>query len=101
MRAAGFISAGHRFFGRVGIAEVDAARALEIDTERELELAGLIAPLFDRATTDDAAVDLSVDVDALVTDFDGVHTDDRALIDAEGNELVRVSRSDGAGVESL
>ena len=93
MRADGFVRAGHRFFGRVGIAEVDPARALEIDTVRELELAALIAPLFsDRPV---------LVVDALITDFDGVHTDDRAMIDADGNEFVTVSRADGAGVESL
>jgi N-acylneuraminate cytidylyltransferase len=93
MRTAGFLAAGFRFFGRVGIAEVDPARALEIDTERELEVASLLAPLF--ATVD------AIDVDAVVTDFDGVHTDDRALVDADGREFVRVSRSDGAGIESL
>lgn len=93
LRADGFVKAGHRFFGRVGIAEVDAARALEIDTQRELELASLIAPLFDRSPL--------ISVDALITDFDGVHTDDRALIDSDGRELVRVSRADGAGVAAL
>ena len=93
LRTDGFVKAGHRFFGRVGIAEVDAARALEIDTQRELEIASLIAPLFDRSPL--------VSVDALVTDFDGVHTDDRALVDSDGRELVRVSRADGAGVAAL
>ena len=93
LRTDGFVKAGHRFFGRVGIAEVDAARALEIDTQRELEIASLIAPLFDRSPL--------VSVDALVTDFDGVHTDDRALVDSKGRELVRVSRADGAGVAAL
>jgi YrbI family 3-deoxy-D-manno-octulosonate 8-phosphate phosphatase len=93
MRSDGFLRAGHRFFGRVGIHEVDSARALEIDTVRELELASLIAPLF--------ASQVAIDVDALITDFDGVHTDDRAMIDADGRELVTVSRADGAGVESL
>ncbi|GAA4780260.1 KdsC family phosphatase [Microbacterium gilvum] len=38
---------------------------------------------------------------AVVTDFDGVHTDDTALVDADGRELVRVSRSDGMGVALL
>jgi YrbI family 3-deoxy-D-manno-octulosonate 8-phosphate phosphatase len=42
-----------------------------------------------------------IDVDAVVTDFDGVHTDDTAWVDAEGRELVRVSRSDGHGVARL
>jgi YrbI family 3-deoxy-D-manno-octulosonate 8-phosphate phosphatase len=93
MRAAGFVESGHRFFGRVGIHEVDPAGSLEIDTARELEIARLIAPLFEQREP--------IDVDAVVTDFDGVHTDDRALIDSDGGELVRVSRADGAGVESL
>jgi YrbI family 3-deoxy-D-manno-octulosonate 8-phosphate phosphatase len=93
MRAEGFIRGGHRFFGRVGIQEVDPTRAIEIDTVQELELAGLIAPLFAAAP--------QIDVDALITDFDGVHTDDRATVDAGGNETVTVSRADGAGVESL
>jgi YrbI family 3-deoxy-D-manno-octulosonate 8-phosphate phosphatase len=93
MRTSGFLECGHRFFGRVGIQEVDVARSLEIDSLRELELAALIAPLFERSEL--------VDVDALVTDFDGVHTDDRATIDSDGRELVRVSRADGAGVEAL
>jgi YrbI family 3-deoxy-D-manno-octulosonate 8-phosphate phosphatase len=93
LRTDGFVMAGHRFFGRVGIAEVDTARALEVDTQRELELASLIAPLFDGSPL--------VSVDALVTDFDGVHTDDRALVDSDGRELVRVSRADGAGVAAL
>jgi YrbI family 3-deoxy-D-manno-octulosonate 8-phosphate phosphatase len=42
-----------------------------------------------------------VDVDAVVTDFDGVHTDDRAVVDQEGQEAVVVSRSDGMGVARL
>jgi YrbI family 3-deoxy-D-manno-octulosonate 8-phosphate phosphatase len=93
MRTTGFVERGHRFFGRVGIQEVDAARSLEIDTLREFELATLIAPLFERQEP--------INVGAVVTDFDGVHTDDRALIDSDGGELVRVSRADGAGVEAL
>jgi N-acylneuraminate cytidylyltransferase len=93
MSSAGFRAAGHRFFGRVGIAEVDAARAIEIDTERELELASLMAALFES--------DEAIDVDALVTDFDGVHTDDRVSVDSDGRESVTTSRSDGAGVAAL
>jgi YrbI family 3-deoxy-D-manno-octulosonate 8-phosphate phosphatase len=93
MRTEGFRAAGHRFFGRVGIAELDSARALEIDTERELELAGLMAVLFESAE--------AIDVDALVTDFDGVHTDDRVVVDSDGREAVLASRSDGAGIASM
>ncbi|HEX3679343.1 MAG TPA: acylneuraminate cytidylyltransferase [Galbitalea sp.] len=93
MRTEGFVRGGHRFFGRVGIQEVDPLRGLEIDSEHELELARLIAPVF--------ASTASIDVDAVITDFDGVHTDDRATVDSVGNETVTVSRADGAGVEAL
>jgi YrbI family 3-deoxy-D-manno-octulosonate 8-phosphate phosphatase len=93
MDAAGFVAARHRFFGRVGVAIVDPRSAIEIDDFHELELANIIAPSF--ATVPD------VDVDVVVTDFDGVHTDDTVMVDATGNELVRTSRSDGMGVRLL
>jgi N-acylneuraminate cytidylyltransferase len=96
MRALGFRGARHRFFGRVGCVEVAERSAIEIDTEEQLRLAGAVAPLIDEGARDGFA-----GVDAVVTDFDGVHTDDSATTDAEGRETVRVSRSDGMGVAEL
>lgn len=83
----------HRFFGRMGMVEVPEHTAIEIDTLRELDQARAIARLVD--------VHVPVDVDAVVTDFDGVHTDDTARVDGEGRESVVVSRSDGAGIAQL
>jgi YrbI family 3-deoxy-D-manno-octulosonate 8-phosphate phosphatase len=94
LRTAGFRAAGFRFFGRTTIQEVAADRALEIDDLHELELARALAPVLDDAPR-------SIPVDALVTDFDGVHTDDAALVDQDGTESVRVSRADGLGIERL
>jgi N-acylneuraminate cytidylyltransferase len=94
MRAEGFAAARFRFFGRVAIERVAADRAVEIDDAHELELARVLAPVFD------ARVD-RLPVDALVTDFDGVHTDDGATVFEDGTESVRVSRADGMGVERL
>lgn len=91
--AEGFVAAGHRFFGRLGIVEVPEHTAIEIDTRRELEHARALAPLID--------VPDPVEVDAIVTDFDGVHTDDTARVDRDGLESVLVSRADGAGVALL
>ena len=91
---AGFRRAGFRFFGRIGVEEVAADRALEIDSPDELRLARLLAPAL-------APAPAAVPAKALVTDFDGVHTDDTAALDQEGRESVRVSRSDGMGVERL
>ncbi len=94
MDAAGFAAARHRFFGRIGIVEVAERTAIEIDSEEQLEMAQAIAPLVPEAS------DL-VDVVAVVTDFDGVHTDDTVITDAYGRESVQVSRSDGMGVARL
>ncbi|HWR84954.1 MAG TPA: acylneuraminate cytidylyltransferase [Rhodoglobus sp.] len=93
LRVDGFRRARHRFFGRVGVAIVDPRSAIEVDTRDDLELARAIAPLLNRAEP--------IDVDALVTDFDGVHTDDRVHVGVDGQELVTASRADGWGVEQL
>ena len=94
MDAAGFRAARHRFFGRVGLVEVAERTAIEIDSEEQLAMAQAIAVQFHQDTE-------LMDVAAVVTDFDGVHTDDTALLDADGREHVRVSRSDGMGVARL
>lgn len=92
--AAGFRRAGHRFFGRVGLVEVAERSAIEIDREEHLAIARAIAPLIPHAAD-------PMDVAAVVTDFDGVHTDDTVMTDADGRETVRVSRSDGMGIARL
>lgn len=92
-RADAFRRSRHRFFGRIAIAEVPEWTAIEIDDEHQLRVAQALAAVHD--------VPEPIDVRAVVTDFDGVHTDDTAIIDAEGGERVRVSREDGMGVALL
>jgi N-acylneuraminate cytidylyltransferase len=91
--AAGFRAAEHRFFGRMGVAIVAERGALEVDTAEQLAVASAIAPL--------VAPPPALVADALVTDFDGVHTDDSVLVGQDGAEFVRVSRRDGLGVAML
>lgn len=93
MRAAGFLEHRHRFFGRVGFHVVPSGRALEIDDLGELELARTLAR--------SGGGSLPGEVGAIVFDFDGVMTDDRAIVSQDGVESVTVSRSDGMGVERL
>jgi N-acylneuraminate cytidylyltransferase len=93
MRAAGFRQAGFRFFGRVEAALVDQTHALRIDALGDFVIARTLAPLFERHE--------AIDVDALVTDFDGVHTDDRVSIGGDGMERITASRADGIGVDML
>lgn len=95
MRVEGFRERKFRFFGRVGmqIAKHEAA-ALEVDNPAQLEIARACAALLDPRHE-------AIDVDALVMDFDGVHTDDLVSVSESGCESVRVSRADGMGVEML
>lgn len=90
---AGFRAAEHRFFGRIGIVEVPEESALEIDDPTQFAIAGALAHLIERPSP--------IPVKAVVTDFDGVHTDDTASVDSQGGESVRVSRADGMGVSLL
>ncbi|PZQ91940.1 MAG: acylneuraminate cytidylyltransferase [Leifsonia xyli] len=92
--AAGYVRAGHRFFGTIAAGLVAESTAIEIDTEEQLLLASAIATVVDPAVA-------RIDVDVVVTDFDGVHTDDRVLVSEDGIEFVTVNRSDGMGVAQL
>ena len=102
-----FRRAGHRFFGRIGIQPVPPDHAIEIDDSGDLERARALAPHLDRVLAASAfpyrtgSRHPHIDVDALVTDFDGVHTDDSASVDELGRESVQVSRADGAGIARL
>lgn len=91
--AVGFRRFQHRFFGQVGIVEVPESSAVEIDDEQQLALAEALAAA--------SALPEPITASVLVTDFDGVHTDDTATVDSEGRESVRVSREDGMGVSRL
>jgi YrbI family 3-deoxy-D-manno-octulosonate 8-phosphate phosphatase len=93
MDIAGFRAARHRFFGRVGLGMIDERHAIEIDTLAELDVAGSLANVLDAHEP--------IDVDAVVTDFDGVHTDDRVIVGEDGRESVTVNRRDGMGVRML
>ncbi|MGW7262411.1 cytidylyltransferase domain-containing protein [Streptomyces sp. NPDC054842] len=99
MDAAGFRTAGHRFFGRTELVRTDPARVLEIDDPHDLARARALAPLFDAGRP--GALPTADDIDAVVLDFDGTQTDDRVLIDSEGREFVSVHRGDGLGVAAL
>ncbi|TMR94543.1 N-acetylneuraminate synthase family protein [Nonomuraea basaltis] len=93
MRTSGLRRHGHRFFGTTAVQPVPPQHAIEVDNPEDLELVRALAPFIDAPEP--------IDVDAVITDFDGVHTDDRAYVDSDGREMVLVSRSDGMGVSLL
>ncbi|WP_405777915.1 cytidylyltransferase domain-containing protein [Streptomyces sp. NBC_00859] len=96
MKAEGFRTARHRFFGETALVRTDPARVLEIDDPHDLARARALAPLLDVRTLPGRD-----DVDAVVLDFDGTQTDDRVLIDSDGREIVAVHRGDGLGIAAL
>jgi YrbI family 3-deoxy-D-manno-octulosonate 8-phosphate phosphatase len=93
MAVDGFRRARHRFFGRTAAVAVSPLTAVDVDDEHDLMLANAVAALL--------PAESGLDVDVVLTDFDGVHTDDSALVDQDGRESVRVSRADGLGVQRL
>ncbi|MEM8618751.1 MAG: acylneuraminate cytidylyltransferase [Actinomycetota bacterium] len=95
MDVAGFLERRHRFFGRVGVEPVDSRHAIEIDEPDDLRRAQAMAADVDPLGP--AALD-GRQIRALVMDFDGVHTDDRAALTSSGEESAVVSRSDGMGI---
>jgi N-acylneuraminate cytidylyltransferase len=94
-RTAGFLESGVRFFGSVGIQVVDKRWAVEVDDAFDLDLARALSRMRGGTVTGAASIR------ALVTDFDGVHTDDSAIVNEAGFESVRVSRADGLGLQLL
>jgi N-acylneuraminate cytidylyltransferase len=73
--------------------QVPELTAVDIDHLDDLILAGAVAQVMEPAQR--------IDVDAVITDFDGVHTDDSATLAQDGRESVRISRADGLGIERL
>lgn len=98
MRTAGFLEAGHRFFGVIKAIPTDPHRVLEIDEPADLERARALAGVIEKSTQ--TRIKRS-DLDALVLDFDGTQTDDRVWITSDGREQVAVHRGDGLGIAAL
>jgi YrbI family 3-deoxy-D-manno-octulosonate 8-phosphate phosphatase len=94
MRTQGLRQAGRRFFGRIVPQLVPDEYALEIDSFDDLIRARMLASVISQRDPSGPLID----VDAVVTDFDGVHTDDTLHLTQDGVESVRVSREDGMGV---
>jgi len=98
MRTPGFLESKHRFFGKTVVHEVPATHALEIDEPDDFVAAELFLRRRERARYREF---IPNPVGALVMDFDGVLTDDAVLVNEDGKESVRCTRSDGHGLARL
>ena len=104
MRISGLLEHGTRFHGRTAAVLVDPRRAIEIDSLEDLAVARAIEPFIDAAPDDQGtsgALPSLGEIDLVVLDFDGVFTDDRVLVTADGTEAVLCVRADGRAVRKL
>jgi N-acylneuraminate cytidylyltransferase len=98
MRTEGLRSARHRFFGTIGLFEVPAQRAFEVDDVGDLAIADARVWVLEQEETGRR---LPERVAALALDFDGVVTDNRVVTLEDGTEAILSDRSDGLGIERL
>lgn len=98
MRVEPFLAERTRFCGRTVLVPVTAP-TVEIDTPEDWDMAEAFEA--SRQRRHPRKSPLAGQIRAVVTDFDGVHTDDRMLVDQDGREAVFCSRRDGMGIERL
>ncbi len=95
MRVPEFLERGNRFCGKTVLVPVEMP-PIEIDTPEDWTVSEAYARL-----RDPHRLSPRNKIKALITDFDGVHTDDCVIVNQDGSEAVRCSRSDGMGIELL
>jgi YrbI family 3-deoxy-D-manno-octulosonate 8-phosphate phosphatase len=83
-----------RFNEPIRIFESSKLTSMEIDTNEDLIIARQLSPLNKVYTHTDT-------IKAVVTDFDGVLTDNHSYVNQDGTESVKVSRGDGLGIRLL
>lgn len=98
MRVPGFTEAKTRFFGKTVLYHMPAERRLEIDEPVDLEIAELL--LRKRLATQKPDL-IPENLKAVIFDFDGVFTDNKAILIQDGQEGVIVNRSDGMAIRHL
>jgi YrbI family 3-deoxy-D-manno-octulosonate 8-phosphate phosphatase len=98
MRVPDFLDEKTRFCGRTVLVPVTTP-AIDIDTQEDWDLAEAFQAV--RPSPPPRKTRRPGQIRAVVTDFDGVHTDDRVLVSQDGQEAVFCSRRDGMGIERL
>lgn len=98
MKTAGFLEARHRFFGKTAMYIMPLERRLEIDEPVDFKIAEMLLREQIKA---DFADKLPREISAVIFDFDGVFTDNRAILMEDGTEGVQVHRGDGHGISLL
>jgi N-acylneuraminate cytidylyltransferase len=99
MRTEGLIENQFRFFGNIGHHPIPISRSLEIDTPDDWLLAENIINA--RQVRQTQPLERLKNVKAILTDFDGVMTDNRVYLNEDGVESVVCNRGDGWGIRLM
>ncbi|TYC67345.1 acylneuraminate cytidylyltransferase [Stappia sp. BW2] len=97
MRVPSFLEKKERFCGPTVMVPVNGP-TVEIDSQEDWEVVEAFLRALNRFEEPAAQTHK---IKAVITDFDGVHTDDRVTVDQYGRESVTCSRRDGLGLELL
>lgn len=98
MKTKAFLNKKHRFFGKTVLYVMPPERCLEIDDPVDLKIAEV---LLRKQQADKIIALLPEKIEAVVFDFDGVFTNNKAFVNQSGQETVVCSRSDGMGISGL
>ncbi len=101
MRASGLLEEQFRFFGRIGKYILPPSRAFEIDEPDDWQRADVLLRSSGKLRPSFASSPRLAQVQAVVTDFDGVMTDNRVQVNQDGQESVLCNRGDGWGISLL
>jgi YrbI family 3-deoxy-D-manno-octulosonate 8-phosphate phosphatase len=88
------LKTNNRLGGKTSIYEMDFWQSWEIDTLEDVELIEFYIKL---KLNNESQIKLKK-LKLLVYDFDGVMTDNKAIVDENGNESVKVNRGDGLAI---
>lgn len=97
MHVPSFLEKKERFCGPVVMVPVEGP-TVEIDSQEDWDV---VEAYLNAKARHDMPNTKCMRIKAVITDFDGVHTDDRVTLDQDGRELVTCSRRDGLGLELL
>lgn len=97
MHVPSFLEKKERFCGPTVMVPVEGP-TVEIDSQEDWDVVEAFLNVRNRSTEPAAQ---TRKIKAVITDFDGVHTDDRVIVNQDGCEAVTCSRRDGLGLELL
>jgi N-acylneuraminate cytidylyltransferase len=101
MRTEGLRKHRFRFFGRIGKHIVPASRTIELDEVEDWALAEILVQTTGKARRFPGKRLPWAEIQAVVSDFDGVMTDNRVLVVEDSREAVTCNRGDGWGISLL